>query len=79
MDISPILADAFLEKTTFHLIASFNSIEDIHKLTLLQLIYLSKGKRMRVTMKLGQSVGDEMEKQTGFTFVRERCEKTVER
>lgn len=58
--ISPVLSEPFLEKTTFHLIASFNSIEDIHKLTLLQLIYLNKGKRLRVTMKLSQSIGEEM-------------------
>ena len=42
-------------------------------------MYLTKGKKLRVTMRLGQSVGSEMEKRTGFKFVRERCEHIVER
>jgi len=29
-------------------------------------------------MRLGQSVGSEMEKRTGFKFVQERCEHIVE-
>ena len=59
LELSPILASPFLEKNSFHLMGSFGSIEDIHKLTLLQLIYLQqRSKRFSVSVKLGNGVSE---------------------
>jgi hypothetical protein len=71
--VSPILSAPFLEKTTFCIFAAFNSIQDIHKITLLQLAYLATNtKRVKVTLKLSQALPEEAQKKFGFRFVSQR-------
>jgi hypothetical protein len=77
-EVSPILANPFLEGNIFDLYASFNSIEDVHRITLLQLSFLSKfSDKVRVTFKLGIKLAEDIKDKLGFSFVTTRFEKLL--
>ena len=41
LKLSPVLANKPFDQFTFEMLAAFNSIDDIHEITLQQLVYLS--------------------------------------
>ena len=52
LELSPVLKDDPFKDFTFELIAAFRHFQDIHVITLEQLLYLAEKGRLKVTLKL---------------------------
>lgn len=78
-EVSPLLSAPFLPKNSFRLFAAFESLDDVHKLTLLQLAFLASSKRVEVTLRLSRPASEEAQKKLNFRFVRDRFEQLLER
>ena len=52
VELSPILARSPFEKYSFEMLAAFSSIDDIHEITLQQLLFLSEKGRIKLTLKI---------------------------
>ena len=52
LELSPILKDDPFKDFTFELLAAFRHFQDIHVITLEQLLYLAEKGRLKVTLKL---------------------------
>jgi len=52
VELNPILGKSPFEKYSFEMLAAFNSIDDIHEITLQQLLFLSLKGRIKLTLKI---------------------------
>jgi len=52
VELNPILDKSPFEKYSFEMLAAFNSIDDIHEITLQQLLFLSLKGRIKLTLKI---------------------------
>jgi hypothetical protein len=56
-DLSPVLASDPFKPFTFQLIAAFESLDDLHPITLRQIAFLSKRGRLKLTLKIKDCSG----------------------
>ena len=49
---NPVLRDSPFGHFRFRMLAAFNCIEDIHKITLQQLLFLAEKGRMKITLRV---------------------------
>jgi hypothetical protein len=68
LEVSPVLASKPFEKFTFELLAAFAHLEDMHIITLEQLLFLAKVDRLSITFKFREPPGDVIKEGDSIKF-----------
>jgi hypothetical protein len=68
LEVSPVLASKPFEKFTFELLAAFAHLEDMHIITLEQLLFLAKVDRLSITFKFREPPGDVIQEGDSIKF-----------
>ena len=77
LNVSPILQTNPFKDFTFEMLAAFQHIEDMHVITLEQMIFLAETGRMKITFKFREDPQGKVQESANIKFIRENFESVL--